>query len=689
MIATFLDCDNRQSRERKFAASSLQRLRRVAWSGCLYSCLLLAIPPYCQPEQKLDLAEASLEDLQNIKVYTASRHYQSAGEAPSSVTVITRDEIQKFGYRTLAEVLRSVRGFFITSDRSYSYLGVRGFLRPGDYNTRILLMIDGHRVNDNVYDQAMLGTEFLLDVDLIDHVEVVRGPSSSLYGSNAFFAVLNVITRRPSDVKDLELSFDAGSFGTYTGRVTYSGHLHRVEGLLSGTFHDSAGQDLFFPEFNSPQTNRGIAHNLNYDRSHDLLLTLDYRGLTFQALSNRRDAGIPTAEYEVIFGDPRTHAIDQHQYLDLSYRKKVSANWELVSRGYYDRYGYDADWPFEGTGLNVDYARGQRWGAEMQASVSLGQRHRLTFGSEVRDNFQQDQKNYDQSPALIYVNDRRSSWVGAGFIQDEVRIHPKLTLNLGLRHDQYQRYGGNSSPRAALIYHPFEKSSMKILYGSAFRAPNVYEAFYGSSVPNLSGYRINPDLQPETFKNIEAVWEQGFGTSLQLSVTVFRSYVSNLISLEVDPVDGMNIFRNADRWRSTGAGVECEKRFGSALTGRLAYSYTKPEDAATDRILAASPRHLAKLNISAPLKRDRLFASLEAQYQSSRQTLGGNKVSGFPLLNFTLLGRTLARHVDLSASVYNFLDRKYYDPVSTELPEDSVRQNGRSFRVKVTWSLGE
>ena len=141
-------------------------------------------------------ADLSLEDLANVSIYTASKHMQSASDAPASVTVVTVDEIQKYGYRTLADILQSVRGFYITYDRDYSFVGVRGFGRLGDWNTRILLLIDGHRVNNNILGQAMLGTEFLLDVDLIERVEIIRGPSSSLYGADAFFAVINVITRK-------------------------------------------------------------------------------------------------------------------------------------------------------------------------------------------------------------------------------------------------------------------------------------------------------------------------------------------------------------------------------------------------------------------------------------------------------------------------------------------------------------
>jgi outer membrane receptor for ferrienterochelin and colicin len=172
--------------------------RPAGW--CVLSLFLLAIaflifPTNARAQNKPpDLTNESIEDLMNIEVYSASKHMQSVSDAPASVTVVTADQIQKYGYRTLADILQSVRGFYMTSDRDYSFVGVRGFGRLGDSNNRILVLIDGHRINDNVFGEPYLGTEFLVDVDLIERVEIIRGPSSSLYGADAFFAVINVIT---------------------------------------------------------------------------------------------------------------------------------------------------------------------------------------------------------------------------------------------------------------------------------------------------------------------------------------------------------------------------------------------------------------------------------------------------------------------------------------------------------------
>ena len=228
--------------------------------------LCRAQAPQSQAPQTSDLTQLSLEELSNVRVYAASKHLQNVNDAPSSITIVTAEEIQEYGYRTLADILESVRGFYITYDRYFSYVGVRGFGRLGDWNSRVLLLIDGNRINDVVLGQALLGTEFPLDVDLIQRVEIVRGPSSSLYGAEAFFAVINVITRKGPDLHGPEVSLSTASFGTYEGRASYGSQYKGTEFLLSDTFYSSDGPTLFFPEFDSPATNFGVTSGTDYDR---------------------------------------------------------------------------------------------------------------------------------------------------------------------------------------------------------------------------------------------------------------------------------------------------------------------------------------------------------------------------------------------------------------------------------------
>jgi outer membrane receptor for ferrienterochelin and colicins len=127
------------------------------------------------------LRDLSVEDLMTLdagQVFGASERLQPVIEAPASVSFITAKEIERFGYRTLADILRSVRGIYVTEDRNFSFIGTRGFARLGDYNSRILLLVNGHRVNDNVFGQAEIGAEFGMDPAMFERVEIIRGPAS-------------------------------------------------------------------------------------------------------------------------------------------------------------------------------------------------------------------------------------------------------------------------------------------------------------------------------------------------------------------------------------------------------------------------------------------------------------------------------------------------------------------------------
>ncbi|MES1180224.1 MAG: TonB-dependent receptor plug domain-containing protein, partial [Verrucomicrobiota bacterium] len=216
-----------------------------------------------------DLADMPLETLMQIQVpdvYSASKFEQKATEAPSSTTVITSDDIKFYGYRTLADVLASVQGFYVSYDRDYSFLGTRG-VSLGDFNSRILLLVNGHRINSDLNDGAAIDTSFILDVDLIDRVEIIRGPGSALYGNNAFLGVVNVITRQGKDVNGAEVSGMYGSYNSYSGRITIGGQFtNGPQFLLSGTYFSSDGpENLFYPQFDTPSQNNGFAHKLDDD----------------------------------------------------------------------------------------------------------------------------------------------------------------------------------------------------------------------------------------------------------------------------------------------------------------------------------------------------------------------------------------------------------------------------------------
>jgi outer membrane receptor for ferrienterochelin and colicins len=632
----------------------------------------------------------SIEDLMKVDIASVSGvsgFLQKVTEAPASVTIITAEDIQRYGYRTLADILRNVRGFYVSNDRNYSYLGVRGYGLPGDYNSRITLMVDGHRLNDDIFDAALIGTEFPIDVDLIDRVEVIRGPNSSLYIASAFLGVINVITKRGRDSQKVTVTGSVASYGTYEGSVIYGDQFKNgLELLLSASTSDSDGQErLFFPQFDTPANNNGIAVNADSDDSDKFLANLSWGNFTLHGVFGTRDKVIPTAPFGTVFDVTGTHTIDAHGYLDLQYDRKLGAGWSLSNRLYYDQFSNDGTYIYDYSDsggpsrvMNRNFAHGKWWGDEVAFSKQLFSWQRLTLGSEFRDNVQQDQGNYDVLPFVQYFTSDRSSKVFSFYAQDEIHLRKNLVLNLGLRYDHYSTFGGTTNPRAALIYSPWERTSFKLLYGQSFRAPNFFELYYAAP-----GNEPNPGLQPETVKTMEAVWEQYFAHHLRMTVSGFYYPIRHLIGEQADAATGNAFFTNAGSLDLRGVDFEFGRKLPGGLEGTVSYSFQDVRSPSAPLPFTNSPKHLVQASLSVPLIKQKLFASMDLQYVSTRATLTGAYTGAYVVPNFTLFSRSVLKGWEFSASLYNAFAEKYADPAGEGLAEDSIIQDGRQFRFKV------
>lgn len=628
-------------------------------------------------------------------VFSASKYEQKVTEAPSSVSIVTAEEIKKYGYRTLGDVLRSLRSFHVTSDRVSHQPGVRGFNRPGDTNSRFLLLVDGMRLNDSIFGAASVDTLFELDVDLIDRVEVVRGPSSSLYGTSAFFGIINVITKRGRDLRGVEISGAAGSRETYNGRLSFGERFHAgPEVLLSGTRHESEGDDRFyFQAFDAPETNNGIAHDADEDDVSSLFGKFSLGDFTLEGAYIEKEKEIPTAPYGTLFNDPRTRAEVRHLVGQLKYERHLANKLDVLARVGYNYYRQDADYVYDYSPtdtpfivINKDKFRGAWWDAELQVGKQLLEKHRLLLGGEYRDNFRQDQKNYDLD---VYLDSQESSKNWGVFAQDEYRVSDRLILNLGVRYDYYDTFGDTVNPRLALIYNLRDETTLKLLYGEAFRAPNAFEFYYHDG---LATQKPNPDLDPEKIRTYEIVCEHYFAERLRGVASGFYYEIEDLINLTLDPNDiseetgePLVFFDNLDEIEAWGGELELEGHWKGGLEGRISYTFQDVENTDTGRRLSNSPKHLAKLNLIVPLWRDKVSLGLEEQYTSSRKTIYRDEIGGYAVTNLTLFSHHLVKGLEASASVYNLFDKKYADPVSGAFRQKTIEQDGQLFRFKLTY----
>ena len=189
----------------------------------------------------------------------------------------------------------------------------------------------------------------------------------------------------------------------------------------------------------------------------------------------------------------------------------------------------------------------------------------MSIGGEFRDNFQQDQGNYDVQPVVEYFNDSRASTVFSAFAQDEINLGKNLILNLGLRYDHYSIFGGTTNPRGALIYNPREKTTFKFLYGQSFRAPNSFELYY-----DAPGNEANPSLRPQTVRTMQLVWEQHVAGHFQTTVSGFYYPIHGVISEEVDPRNGNAFFANSGSMDLRGFDFALSRSLPGGLEGTAA-----------------------------------------------------------------------------------------------------------------------
>ncbi len=619
-------------------------------------------------------------------VYGAAKYDQKVHEAPAAVTIITAEQIRKYGYRNFAQILDSVPGLFTSNDRNYGYLGIRGFNRPGDYTSRVLLLIDNHRLNDAVFDQGGAGTEMPIDVDLIDRVEIIKGPGSSLYGTNALFGVVNVITKRGRDLKGAEVSGEASSFNTYRGRLSYGNKFSNgVEVLLSGSYSDSEGhRELFYPAFAS--TNNGITKDADSDNLYYYTGKLSYGDFTLNGGHQWRKKNIPTAAFGTLFNDNRDHTVDERTYLDLVYQHEFLNQLNVKARLYFDRYYYYAHLPYDSgissppSLLNKDVTEADWWGAELTVTKRLFDRHKLTVGTEYRDQFRLNQSNRDIDPPTTYLDDKRRSSFIAAYLQDEWAIMDHLVLVAGVRHDQYSTFGGTTNPRIGLVS-TWGKTTVKLLYGQAFRAPNPYEQFYVTGAT----FKANSNVKPEKIKTYELVVEQYLGNHLRALGSLYQYNISGLISQTTDPTDNKLFYDNVDDITARGAEFMVEGKWPAGFEGRISYAIQTTRNDQMEQMLTNSPQHLVKTNLIVPVVGDKLFAGFEGRYTSSRLTLAGNNASPFYILNVSLFSQRIVKGWELSAHINNLVGQKYGYPGSGKHRQDIIDQDGRTFWVKLKY----
>lgn len=623
-----------------------------------------------------DLDMLSIESLLDVKVMTASKKAETLSESPAAVYVVDRTDIYRYGYRTLADALGSIVGLYISSDREFDRLGVRGYSRAGDFNGRVLVLIDGHKVSDPVYGTGTIGEDCPVDIEDVERIEVVKGPGSALWGTNAVLAIINVITRTARDVSGGRVTTDGQKLHAEYGDASGSG----VNVVASATGLRRDGQRrIYFPEFDSPETNNGVAENADATNSTHARLALSHNGFRFAFARGVRTKVLPTAPYGTIFNDNGTMSTDSRQQMELSYERQATgaSGHALFARVFSDEYDYLGyyiyDSPLPRT-VSVQAIPARWWGGEIRMSNTLSNALSVLYGAEYMRTGLVVQSSYDLEPYYEYYAIPAQDTVRSLYAQANFAASDVMHFTLGTRYDRSSGFGGNWSPRAALVYSPSRRTTFKALYGTAFRAPNFYELGWTFS--------DTPKLHPEKIQTQELVWEQRLNSNSRLVASLFRFEISDIIAFERD--DNGSFMANDGSAESGGFEIQYENRssYGTRGYAGLCVSRTTGTDHVSN-----SPNFVLTCGVSMPVLSRKFYVSPQVHTVGRVFTVDGNRIGPRTDMDLVITTATESKGTSVSLGVYNLLGTISYAPGPSGRVQDTIPQPDRTVLLTVSRSL--
>jgi outer membrane receptor protein involved in Fe transport len=629
--------------------------------------------------QATDLAALSFEDLMHIGVVGASKYEQQQAEVAASVSIITRQEIQAHGWRTIEEALSSLPGVTTTYDRQYLYPNLRGFGLPGDYSTRVLVTINGNRLNDPVQDQGPFGRLLPLDMDLVERIEYIPGPGGAVYGANAMFGVVNIVTRTGADMAGTELAVAAEQpQGQREGRVSWGQRLAGgTDLMLSASGLQAAGENRFY---NYGITGlSGVAAGLDYERDRQLFARVLADAWALEAEYGARRKGDPTANY---FTDPLVPGKsvgDDYGVAQLQYQKSIAGgSLQVSARAFVGNYQSDGGGSIYGTSYS-QHTEGDWRGAELQLVSAAIDRHKVLLGLEFQDDYRRVQELRDATVGInMYIHG--SGYRAGLYAQDEWHISDALAATLGLRIDNNDTTGTQWSPRAGLIWQAGTATTFKALFGRAHRAPNAFERDYADTVGRVA----NPNLSGEDIDTFELVADRRVGSDLGLRASLYQWKLHDIITLIQDPASGLQQYQSGEPIRARGLELSADKTW--AADARLRGSVSLQQVSAYDGEKPPnSPGWLGKVEYSRPLPWAGLRLGAEWQYDGPRRTLTGSELGGWGVANLNFRAHTAVRGLEASLGLLNLLDKRYAEPAAAINWQNSLDQDGRSLRLKLDY----
>ncbi len=648
---------------------------------------------------KQALLDVELEIAEDVAA--ASRLTETAREAPASVSLIGRRELDAFGYTDAYDAVQGTRGVFGSDDLTYKSVGLRGFSPFGQYGNRLLVLLDGHTLNDDWIGSSYVGFDLMTDLDPLERIEMIRGPGSALYGTGAFFGVLNLVS--PGALAQPVLRAGVGSIAPGVART----HAFAGADLGGGASAWVAGGgllwqggDYFSPaRLGSAEAPDGVARGVGESLATTGMGKVVWRDLTLQFYYHKREKQIPTASFDTVFGDKRTRSDDDRAFVELRYEPQLTDWFQLLSRLYYDHYEYHGAFSYADdpeTGVAREYYLGDWAGAELRGVFRFDFGLRLTVGGSYEMHFANPGRGADRSGD--YYHELHPYQAFAGYLVADYAPATWFSLSAGARFDGWliedlpadgggleTKFLESVNPRLGLIFKPTADDTLKLLGGSAFRAPSIYElTYWDGGITQVQ----SPGLEPELIYTGELEYTRRLPAGFWLTAAAYVNHIRDLIAQvgEGDEFDPLRYVNQDDAVWTIGGELELRKEFrrGWMLGLQYSFQHTRLGDLTGDK-LANSPVHVAGGKLIVPLAGKALRLATRAVVEAGRLDRDSERTDPGLIWDVVLSGEIDEFHMRYSAGVRNLLDWRVEHPVGEDVLDTRVRQPGRSLLVDLTF----
>ena len=636
--------------------------------------------------------------------------------APSVATVISKEEIEAMGARSLNEVLETVPGLHVAPSSLvgplFTNYSIRGILTA--LNPEVLLLINGIPIKENYSGNR--SNRFTLPVAMISRVEVVRGPGSAVFGADAFAGTINVITKDGHEINGVQVGLRHGSFDTSDFWVQYGGNhngwdvIAGFESVRNGSdkeaIIDSDLQSSLDPGFATAASLAPGPMNLDQEIYQvNLGVAKQHWNLRFWG-QKMDDAGLGVGTAPVL--DPNGSLASEQYMWDVLYQGlELASDWSLDLRVNYsylkseNNYflfppgavlpiGSDGNVNFTapaGFTLFTDGLTANPGGISKKVLLEavtiydgLAQ-HKMRFAIGHRRINAEFSETKNFGPGVLdgtqpVVDGTLTDVTGTGFIyapntkrelfylsaQDEWAFARNWELTAGVRYDDYSDFGGTVNPRLALVWQTRFDLVTKILYGRAFRAPTIAELSAQNNPVNTG----NPNLDPETIDTMEFAVDYRPTVDLRLNANMFYYEIDGLIEYKA------GVAQNARDQKGHGIEMEVDWEANSQfrLTGNLAWQNS--EDKMTGSDVANAPQLQAYANIHWKFQ-PKWSVNAQWFWIGERQRAVGDtrpEIDNYSLVNLTLRRKKIVKDIDLALGIRNVFNEDAREPSDSPIAND-------------------